>query len=82
MAGANLMSRLGEEFPLECLNCSGDIRLSGFVTDLERYLEDRETHHGHSIHPRLPHHPTRPTATAFLEPLNTRQPGQPTGTDR
>ena len=27
------MARVGEEFPLECPNCGGDIRLIAFITD-------------------------------------------------
>jgi len=30
---AKLMARVGEEFPLECPNCGGDIRLIAFITD-------------------------------------------------
>jgi hypothetical protein len=30
---AKLMARLGEEFPLECPGCGGDIRLIAFMTD-------------------------------------------------
>jgi hypothetical protein len=27
------MARVGEEFPLECSTCGGDIRLIAFITD-------------------------------------------------
>jgi len=27
------MARMGEEFPLECPNCGGDIRLIAFITE-------------------------------------------------
>jgi hypothetical protein len=30
---AKLMARVGEEFPLECPGCGGDIRLIAFITD-------------------------------------------------
>ena len=30
---AKLMTRVGEEFPLECPGCGGDIRLIAFITD-------------------------------------------------
>ncbi|MFM8537758.1 MAG: hypothetical protein ACKOES_06790 [Planctomycetaceae bacterium] len=33
VAWAKLMARVGEEFPLECPNCSGDIRLMAFITE-------------------------------------------------
>jgi len=29
------MARVGEEFPLECPNCGGDIRLISFITEPE-----------------------------------------------
>jgi hypothetical protein len=32
IAWAKLMARVGEEFPLECLGCGGDIRLIAFIT--------------------------------------------------
>jgi hypothetical protein len=32
-AWAKLMARVGEEFPLECPGCGGDIRLIAFITD-------------------------------------------------
>jgi len=32
IAWAKLMARVGEEFPLECPNCGGDIRLVAFIT--------------------------------------------------
>jgi len=34
IAWAKLMARVGEEFPLECPGCGGDIRLIAFITDL------------------------------------------------
>ena len=33
IAWAKLMARLGEEFPLECPACGGDIRLISFITE-------------------------------------------------
>jgi hypothetical protein len=33
IAWAKLMARVGEEFPLECPGCGGDIRLIAFITD-------------------------------------------------
>ena len=32
-AWAKLMARVGEELPLECPNCGGDIRLIAFITE-------------------------------------------------
>ena len=32
IAWAKLLARVGEEFPLACPNCGGDIRLIGFIT--------------------------------------------------
>ena len=40
IAWAKLMARVGEEFPLECPNCGGDIRLIAFITEV-RQPEDR-----------------------------------------
>ncbi len=33
IAWAKLLARVGEEFPLECPNCGGNIRLIAFITD-------------------------------------------------
>jgi hypothetical protein len=33
IAWAKLMARVGEEFPLACLTCGGDIRLIAFITE-------------------------------------------------
>ena len=33
LAWAKLLARVGEEFPLACPNCGGDIRLISFITD-------------------------------------------------
>ena len=33
IARAKLMARVGEEFPLQCPACGGDIRLIAFITD-------------------------------------------------
>ena len=33
IAWARLMARMGEEFPLECPNCGGDIRLIAFIAE-------------------------------------------------
>jgi len=33
IAWAKLMARVGEQFPLECPNCGGDIRLIAFITE-------------------------------------------------
>jgi hypothetical protein len=44
------MARVGEEFPLECPNCGGDIRLIASITDpgpIRKIL----THHGEPLEP-------------------------------
>lgn len=33
IAWAKLLARIGEQFPLQCPNCGGDIRLIAFITD-------------------------------------------------
>ncbi len=33
IAWAKLLAQVGEEFPLECTNCGGDIRLIAFITE-------------------------------------------------
>ena len=33
IAWAKLLARVGEEFPVECPNCAGDIRLIAFITE-------------------------------------------------
>ena len=35
IAWAKLLARVGEEFPLACPNCGGDIRLISFITQRE-----------------------------------------------
>jgi len=50
IAWAQLMARMGEEFPLECPNCGGDIRLIAFITEpgpIRKIL----THLGEPIEP-------------------------------
>jgi len=50
IAWAKLMARVGEEFPLECPNCGGDIRLIAFITEsgpIRKIL----THLGESLEP-------------------------------
>ncbi|MDA1040390.1 MAG: hypothetical protein O3A37_08910 [Planctomycetota bacterium] len=50
IAWAKLMARLGEEFPLECPNCGGDIRLISFITEpgtIQKIL----THLGEPLEP-------------------------------
>ena len=44
------MARVGEEFPLECPNCGGDIRLIAFITEpgpIQKIL----THLGEPLEP-------------------------------
>jgi len=50
IAWAKLMARVGEEFPLECPGCGGDIRLIAFITDpgpIRKVL----THLGEALEP-------------------------------
>jgi len=47
---AKLMPRIGEEFPLECPACGGDIRLISFITEpgpIQKIL----THLGEPLEP-------------------------------
>ena len=43
VAWAKLMARVGEEFPLECPGCGGDIRLIAFITELGAHPADSHT---------------------------------------
>ena len=50
IAWAKLMARVGEEFPLECPSCGGDIRLIAFITEpgpIRKIL----THFGEPLEP-------------------------------
>ncbi len=52
IAWAKLMARVGEEFPLECPGCGGDIRLIAFITEpgpIRKIL----THLGEPLEPPL-----------------------------
>ena len=52
IAWAKLMARVGEEFPLECTACGGDIRLIAFITEpgpIQKIL----THLGEPLEPPL-----------------------------
>ena len=52
IAWAKLMARLGEEFPLQCPGCGGDIRLIAFITEpgpIRKIL----THLGEPLEPPL-----------------------------
>jgi hypothetical protein len=44
------MARVGEEFPLECPNCGGDIRLIAFITKPGPIRKIR-THLGEPLEP-------------------------------
>ena len=68
IAWAKLMARVGEEFPLGCPNCGGDIRLIAFITQpgpIRKIL----THLGEPLEP-----PHRPGARAggLLEAIPAR----------
>jgi hypothetical protein len=50
IAWAKLLARVEEEFPLECPNCGGDIRLISFITEpgpIRKFL----THLGEPLEP-------------------------------
>jgi hypothetical protein len=52
-AWAKLMARVGEEFPLACPTCGGDIRLIAFITEpgpIRKIL----THLGETLEPLIP----------------------------
>jgi hypothetical protein len=52
IAWAKLMARVGEEFPLQCPSCGGDIRLIAFITEpgpIRKIL----THLGEPLEPPL-----------------------------
>ena len=62
---AKRKSRVGEEFPLECPNCGGDIRLIAFITEpgpIRKIL----THLGEPLEPP-PLSPARGPPTAWGE---------------
>ena len=44
------MARVGEEFPLECPNCGGDIRLIAFITE-PGVIREILTHLGEPLEP-------------------------------
>jgi hypothetical protein len=65
IAWAKLLARVGEEFPLECPNCGGDIRLIAFITEpgpIRKIL----THLGEPLEPP-PISPARGPPTAWGE---------------
>ena len=72
IAWAKLMARAGEEFPLECPNCGGDVRLIAFITEpgpIRKIL----THLGEPLEPPSGEPPVRnqQTGNAAHEPLIT-----------
>jgi hypothetical protein len=50
IAWAKLLARVGEEFPLECPNCGGDIRLIAFIT-VPGPIRKILTHRGEPLEP-------------------------------
>jgi hypothetical protein len=65
IAWAKLMARVGEEFPLECPGCGGDIRLIAFITEpgpIRKIL----THLGEPLEPP-PLSPARGPPTDWVE---------------
>ena len=81
IAWAKLMARVGEEFPLECPGCGGDIRLIAFITDpgpIRKVL----THLGEALEPP-PVSPARGPPTDWGELVQVHfRPGNLSGTDR
>jgi hypothetical protein len=75
------MARVGEEFPLECPGCGGDIRLIAFITDpgpIRKIL----THLGEPLEPP-PVSPTRGPPADWGELVQVHfRPGNLSGTDR
>ena len=51
IAWAKLLARVGEEFPLVCPNCGGDIGLISFITQPET-IRKILTHLGEPLEPR------------------------------
>ncbi len=69
LAWAKLMARVGEEFPLECPHCGGDIRLISFITEpgpIRKIL----THLGEPLEPP-PLAPARGPPTEWCELVQT-----------
>jgi hypothetical protein len=64
-AWAKLMARVGEEFPLACPTCGGDIRLIAFITD-PRPVRKILTHLGEPLEPP-PLSPARGPPTTWGE---------------
>jgi hypothetical protein len=81
IAWAKLMARVGEEFPLECPGCGGDIRLIAFITDpgpIRKIL----THLGEPLEPP-PVSPARGPPADWRELVQVHfRPGNLSGTDR
>ena len=50
IAWAKLLARVGEEFPLACPNCGGDVRLISFITQPET-IRKIMTHLGEPLEP-------------------------------
>jgi hypothetical protein len=65
IAWARLLARVGEEFPLECPNCGGDIRLIAFITE-PGSIRNILTHLGEPLEPP-PVSPARGPPTAWGE---------------
>ena len=65
IAWAKLLARVGEEFPLECPACGGDIRLIAFITEPEP-IRKILTHLGEPLEPP-PLSPARGSPTDWGE---------------
>ena len=76
IAWAKLMARVGEEFPLECPGCGGDIRLIAFITDpgpIRKIL----THLGEPLEPALIPRKKRPGCFASPAAPSSRPSAHP-----
>ena len=72
VAWAKLMARVGEEFPLECPNCGGDIRLIALHQSRGRSERFSHTSANHSSRlPSLPLVARPPTGASSCRPMTT-----------
>jgi hypothetical protein len=76
IAWAKLIARVGEEFPVECPRCGGDIRLISFITDPGPFRKIL-THLGEPLEPpRVSPARGPPTDWAELVQVHDDRPGR------